>query len=67
MRARQQNQHVIVWLRIMGTPVAARRYWNVWYRGKVPRMHQLKQISRRGDRPAYNWLKDLWRRELTRC
>lgn len=42
-----------------------RRFWNRWYRGKVSRMTQLKQLRERGDMAGYRWLKDYWREELT--
>ncbi len=54
----QHDSHVACWKRFT-------RYQNVWYRGKVSRMTQLKDLKARGDLVTYEWLKDFWRVSLT--
>ena len=54
----QHDSHVACWKRFT-------RYQNVWYRGKVSRMTQLKALKARGDLATYEWLKDFWRVSLT--
>lgn len=59
-RRRQYACHVVAWSRF----TADRRYWRAWYRGKISRMAQLDQLRTRGDRVAYGWLRDHWRKEM---
>lgn len=56
-RSINHDEHYIAWIKHL----RERRFWNVWYRGKVSRMTQLKQLK---GKPEYDWLKNIWKREL---
>ncbi len=60
---KQYANHVLLW----AGRKREKRFWNVWYRGKVTRTYQLNQLRAHGDDQGYRWIKDFWRRELTEC